>query len=113
MADFDEPFWQNMHEESSDKFLMLKGERFFRGGFVVFHPKGNRCLTDLKDSGVADGDPVGISPQVLNHMIRTFERFFEVGNPFCGIELCQELVEFARELKDAQITREREGLFEG
>ena len=92
---------------------MPKSEIFFRTGFVVFHPKGNRFVADLKDPGVADGDPMRISAQIFNHMISTFERLFEVGNPFFGIELCQELVELARNLKQAQITGEIQHLFEG
>ncbi|MPN33278.1 hypothetical protein SDC9_180763 [bioreactor metagenome] len=101
-----------MHEKSSDKFLMPKSERFFRTGFVVLHPKSNRFVANLKEPGVADGDPMGISAQILNHLIRGFERFFEVGNPFFGIKLRQELVEFARKLEQAQFTRESQSLFE-
>ena len=65
MPDFDESLWKNMHEESSDKFFMPKGELFFRVGFVVLHPKNNRFVADLKDPGVADGDPMRISAQIL------------------------------------------------
>lgn len=75
-------------------------------GFVVLDPKGNGFLTDFKDSGVADGDLVGISTQVLNDLISTFKRLFEVGNPLFGIQFCQKPVEFGRVFKDAEVARE-------
>ena len=44
-----------MHEKPSDKFFIFKDEGLASTGFVVLDPKGNGCLTDFRDSGVADG----------------------------------------------------------
>lgn len=101
-----------MHEEPSDKLFIFKGEGLSSTGFVVLDPKGNGFLTHFKDSGVADGDLVGISTQVLNDLISTFKRLFEVGNPLFGIQFCQKPVEFGRVFKDAELARESQSLFD-
>ena len=73
MSDFYKPLGKDMHEEPSDKLFILESEGFVSAGFIVLDPEGNGFFTDLKDPGVADGDPVGVPAQVLNDMISTFK----------------------------------------
>jgi len=86
MPDSDEPVWEHMHEKSSDKLSRSQGGCGWGARFVIFDLEGDGLRGGTKDSGVGDGDVVGVSTQVFNDVGSPFEGFLEMGNPLLRIE---------------------------
>ena len=86
MPDSDEPVWEHMHKKPTDKLSRSQSGGGRGARFVVFALKGDGLRGETKDSGVGDGDVVGVSTQVFNDVGRPFESFLEMGNPLLRIE---------------------------
>ena len=86
MPDSDEPVWEHMHEKPPDKLSRSQGGGGWGARFVVFDLEGDGLRGGAKDSGVGDGDVVGVSAEVFNDVGRPFEGFLEMGNPLFRIE---------------------------
>ena len=71
-----------MHKKTADKFDTGNG-MFLPTAFfsVVFHIVGNGIIIHTDDAMIADGNPVGVFPKVVNNGLCTVKGFLAVGNP--------------------------------
>ncbi len=85
-----------MKQEPSDKFICLERHGFFAVIVGIISPE-KRNLTILvgKDAVIADGDPVGISAEVLENTFGATEWRFAIDAPLLLIELFLEGFEVA------------------
>ena len=83
MPDSDKTLGRHMHKKPTDKFNAGNGI-FFPFAFfaVVFHIVGNGIFVHTNDTMVADGNPVGIFPKLVDNGLGTIKGFLAVGNPF-------------------------------
>ena len=61
MPDSDEPVWEHMQEKPPDKLSRSQGHGGGDARFVVFDFEGDGLRGGIQDSGVGDGDVVGVS----------------------------------------------------
>jgi hypothetical protein len=82
---------QYMKEEPSDKLIGLEshGLLFVPIGIVPL-AEGYIGIPDLKDTVIADSDPVGISAQVLKDTLGALERRLAIDDPFFMVEPTSE-----------------------
>jgi hypothetical protein len=66
---------------------------------IIPPAEGDPAVPVGKDSVVADRDPVGISPEILENPLWTAKRRFAVDNPLFTIELVTERVKRFRFLE--------------
>ena len=86
MPDSDKAFGRHMHKKPADKFNAGDGKRFPLAFFpVILHIEGHSILVHTNDTMIADGNPVGIFPKVINNRLRTIKGFLAVGNPILFI----------------------------
>ena len=94
MSDSDKTLWWNVHKKSADKFNTGNGKfrplTFFT---IVFHIVGNSIFVHTDNAVVADGNPVGIFPKVVDNGLCTIKGFLAVGNPVLVITKIQEFLE--------------------
>ena len=71
-----------MHQEPTNEFNAGDG-MFFPPAFipVIFHIVGNGILVHADNTMIADGNPVGVFPKVVNNGLCTVEGFLAVWNP--------------------------------
>ena len=93
MPDSDEPIWEHMHEKPPDKLSRSQGGRGRVACFVVLDPESDRLRGGAKDSGIGDGDVMGVPPQILNDVGCPLEGFLEMGNPLFRIERGEKFFE--------------------
>jgi len=80
-----------MKEEAPDELL-----GFDRHGLlcvaisIVPLSKGDLAVLELEDAVVADGDPVGVSTEVLKHPLGPVKRRLAVNDPFLVVEPSSE-----------------------
>jgi hypothetical protein len=66
-------------------------------------------MTDTENTVIADGDPVGISSEVLKDPVDPIEGGFAIDDPLLVIELASESLKVPGLLERADATREYEG----
>lgn len=96
MADADQPFRENMDQESSQK--LIRGNRhdlLLIAPNVVFPAKRDSIILECHQSVVGDGDAMCISRQIVQNMFRTSEGWLDVDHPVFAEEESQERVESA------------------
>jgi len=87
----DIPSGQNMKKESSDKLVCLKRHGLLTITVGIIPPeKRDVAITIGKDAVIADGDPVGISAEVLKDAFGAVEGRLAIDNPLLVIELFPE-----------------------
>ena len=95
MPDSDEPVWEHIHEKPPDELSRSQGGSGRGAHFVVFDLGGDGLRGGTKDSGVGDGDVMGVSTQVFNDVGRPFEGFLEMGNPLFRIKCVEKFFELS------------------
>lgn len=108
MPDSDESLGQHMHEETPDELFGMKGQGGVCPCPVVLDLEADRFGTNVEDSGIGDGDAVGIPSEVLDDIGSTLESLLDVGNPFLGVEGGEEIVEHPGIAKHLEIRRKIE-----
>ncbi len=84
-------FGQYVKQESSDKFICLERHGFFAVIVGIIPPeKRDMAIPVRKDAVVTDGDPVGISAEVLKDTFGTIEGRLAVDNPLLSVKLPPE-----------------------
>jgi len=80
-----------MKQEPSDELVGLEGHGLLTV-LICIIPPSERDLTFPvgKDAVITDGDPVGISAEVLKDTLDAIERGLAIDNPFFTIELTPE-----------------------
>ena len=87
-------FGQYMKQESSDKLISLDRHGLLAVIVGIISPeKRDIAVPDIEDAVIADGDPVGISPEVLKYPFGATEGRFAIDNPLLLIELFPEDLE--------------------
>jgi hypothetical protein len=85
-----------MQQEPSDKFICRERHGFLTAVVGIIPPEeGNFSILIGEDAVIADGDPVGISAEVLKNAHWTTEGRFAVDDPLLIIELFPEDLEVA------------------
>jgi len=84
-------FGQYVKQESSDKFVSLERHGFFAVIVGIITPeKRDMAIPVGKDAVVTDGDPMGISAEVLENTFGAIEGRFAVDNPLLPVKLPPE-----------------------
>ena len=86
MPDSDESVWEHMQEEPPDKLSRSQGGCGWDARFVVLNLEGDGLRGGAQDSGVGDGNVMGVSAEVFDDIGSPFEGFLEMGNPLLCIE---------------------------
>ena len=83
MPDSDKALRRHMHQKPADKLHAGNCKGLPASAiFIVLNRKGDRVFIHADNPVVADGNPVGVLPEVADDRLRPIERFFTVGNPF-------------------------------
>jgi len=96
VADADQPFRENVDQESSQKLIC--GDRhdlLLTAPCVVFPAKRDSIILESHQSMVGDGDAVRIAGEIVQNMFRTSEGWLGVDHPVFAEEESQERVESA------------------
>ena len=82
MTDLDKPLGQNMQRKPTDKFPVQECHLLFDARHsIILVLKSHVLIVDALDSMVADGDFMGISPQIFHHRLWTSKRLFGKNHP--------------------------------
>ena len=80
-----------MKKKPSDKFICRECHDLLTVVVgIIPPPERNLAVPVGKDAVVADGDPVGISPEILENPLGTTKRRFAVDDPLLMIEMSSE-----------------------
>ena len=83
-----------MKEESSDELGGLQShDLLFITVSIITPSERNLAILNLQDAVIADGDPVGISAQILKDSLGTAERRLAIDNPLLIVERTSESLE--------------------
>ena len=96
MADTDQPFRENVDQESSQKLICgNRHDLLFTAPCVVFPAKRDSIILESHQSMVGDGDAVRIAGEIVQNMFGTSEGWLDVDHPVFAEEESQERVESA------------------
>ena len=96
MADADQPFRENVDQESSQKLICgNRHDLLLTAPYVVFPAKRDSIILESNEPVVGDGDAMCISRQIVQNMFRTSEGWLDVDYPVFAEEESQERVESA------------------
>lgn len=94
MADADQPFRENVDQESSQKLICgNRHDLLFTASCVVFPAKRDLIILERHQSMVGDGDAVRIAGEIVQNMLGTAEGWFGIDDPVLLEELSEELAE--------------------
>lgn len=80
-----------MEKESSDKLACLQRHGLLTVVVCIISPKeGNITVLDGKDAVIADGDPMGISSEVLKDPRGAIKGRFAIDDPFLMVKTSPE-----------------------
>ena len=83
-----------MHKKPADKLNTGNGKFFPLTFFaVILHVVGNRIFVYANDAMIADGNPVGVFPQIVNNGLCTVEGLLAVRNLVFFIAEVQKFLE--------------------
>ena len=81
-----------MHHKATNEFQTGNGNHFSLFGFIIPDMKRNSLFIDGNDSGISDGNAIGIAPEVFDSISVSVEGFLDFGIPVYGIKLVLEFV---------------------
>ncbi len=77
-----------MEQKSTDKLRSLQSHSFLFVSISIITPeKKDFSLFHLKDAMIADGDPVGVSSQIIKERLSVFKGRLGVDDPFPVVEV--------------------------
>ena len=92
MADADQPFRENVDQESAQK--LISGNRhdlLLTALCVVFPAKRDSVILESHQSMVGDGDAVRIAGKIVQNMLGTAEGWLGIDDPVLVEELSEKL----------------------
>jgi hypothetical protein len=96
VADADQPFRENVDQESSQKLICgNRHDLLLTAPGVVFPAKRDSIILECNEPVVGDGDAMCISRQIVQNMFRTSEGWLDLDHPVFAEEESQERVESA------------------
>ena len=94
MTDTDEPFRRDMHQEAADEFFSGDSDFFpLVLVLIILSGKSNRIVSHTLNTVVADGDPVGIFPEIFDNGLCAIKWFLAVRDPFFAVTGVQQVLE--------------------
>ena len=81
-----------MHHKATNEFYTGNGNHFVLFGFIILGMKRNSLFIDGNDSGIRDGNAIGIAPEVFNGISVSIEGLLDFSIPVNGIKLVLEFV---------------------
>ena len=81
-----------MHHKATNEFHARNGNHFSLFGFIIFSIKRNFIFVNRNDSGIRDGNTIGIASEIFNGVSVSVEGFFDFGIPVDGIKRIFEFV---------------------
>jgi hypothetical protein len=95
---------QDMKKEPSDKLVGLQGHGLLTVMVCIILPEeGNLVVLEGEDAVITDGDPVGISAEVLKDPLRAIEGGFAINDPLFPVEMPPERLEVFGVLEMAEV----------
>jgi hypothetical protein len=83
-----------MEQEPSDELIGIQRHDLVPVAVGVITPEeGNLAVLKREDTVITDGNPVGISAEVLKNSLSVLERGLAVDDPFFAVETSQKLSE--------------------
>jgi hypothetical protein len=97
VADADQPFRENVDQESSQKLICGNRHDFLlTAPCVVFPAKRDSIILESNEPVVGDGDAMCISRQIVQSMFRTSEGWLGVDDPVLTEKLTQKTAKTTR-----------------
>ena len=81
-----------MHHKSTNEFHTGNGNHFLFFGFIILGMKRNFFFINGNDSGVSNGNAVGIPTEIFNRVSISVEGFFDFDIPVNGVKFVLEFV---------------------
>jgi len=83
VSDAVEAFGQDVDQEAADELIDIEGHGLMANGVaaIVLVPEGDKMAVIGDESGVGEGDAVGIAAEVLEHGFGSGERWFDMDVP--------------------------------
>ncbi len=83
MSDTLETRWQHVQQETANELAAFEpdGSPFALACLVGTHPEGNLLAVDADNALIGDGDPVGVAPQIRQHLFRPAQGLLGVHHP--------------------------------
>jgi hypothetical protein len=95
---------QNMKKEPSDKLVGLERHGLLAVMVGIIPPEeGNLAVLDGEDAVITDGDPMGISAEVLKDPLGAIEGWFAIDDPFFTVQMPPEGLEVSGVLEMAEM----------
>ncbi len=92
MADADQPFRENVDQESSQKLICgNRHDLLFTASCVVFPAKRDLIILERHQSMVGDGDAVRIAGEIVQNRLGTAEGWLGIDDPILVEELSEKL----------------------
>jgi len=96
VADADQPFRENVDEESSQKLICgNRHDLLLTAPYIVFPAKRDSIILESNEPVVGNGDAMCISRQIVQNMFRTSEGWLGIDHPVFVEEESQERVKSA------------------
>ena len=95
---------QDVKKEPSDKLVGLKGHGLLPVMVGIIPPEeGNLAVLEGEDAVITDGDPMGISAEVLKDPLGAIEGWFAIDDPLFTVEMPSEGLEVFGVLEMAEM----------
>ena len=77
-----------MKQEPSDELVSLEGHGLLTVMVCIIPPEeGNLAVAEGEDTVISDGDPMGISAEVLKDSLGAIEGWFAIDDPLFLVEM--------------------------
>ena len=94
MADTHQPFWQDMHQEASDKLSTLKLHDLRLVIPIVGVAEVHCIILYSDDASITDGDPMTVARQVTDDILRVGHTGLAIDIPLFLHERIEHAVDF-------------------
>lgn len=81
-----------MHHKTADEFSTGNSDHCLLIGFIISGMERNFVLSNRDDSGIGNGNAVGIASEIFNGISISVEGFFDLSIPVNGIERIFECI---------------------
>jgi len=90
MPDFDKAWWEHMEEKAPDKYHCIQWHNPNTISVLgIAPPKADLIVRKANQSAIANGDPMRIVNQVLQHMLG-IQRRFDMDHPFFLVKIIEK-----------------------
>jgi hypothetical protein len=96
VTDPDKALGEDVEEEAANELPKRKGQGSDPTAAVILETEGDRCVVDMKQPVVGDGDAVGIAGEILQDVLGAVEGRLGVDDPLGAPCLVEEAVERCR-----------------